>query len=636
MITQTRSQKDHSVAADLTRALFAGRFDQIHRPWRDFFSTSAFHHRELPPEDRMALSYQRLRHLNKLLLDGPDSPEALAQDPSRLTALHEWVGPVDPGLGTILTIHYNLFLGSLTNFEDTNGYDLRPFAAMDRTGVFLCTERDYGNNAPQLKTTSTWDPASREFILHTPGPGAAKFMPNTSSTGGPKTALVAARLIVAGKDEGVHLFLVDLHDATTGESLPGISIERLPQTAGAPVDHCMTTFTRVRLPYEAMVQSAHGRLTPEGIYTSTVGGTLKRFHSSVERVTDGKLCMQASVLGATRHALTVAVRYAHIRHTSSGTRGGSVPLWHHRSHHAPLLEALATAYAATFLHRSAVRSWEQATTPEERADAERLAAITKGWITWRGREVMDECRERCGAQGLLLANGIAFQRAAGEGAITAEGDNKVIWIKAGMELVMGHFTGEKLRPRPSDLTDSESLQELLADIARIWRDRAAERLRGTDETPEATDDGASSPGRPQRRPGNALQRTVLPALRLVDAYAPFLAAQELLRAAQQAAGPETKRLLYALHRLFALHHIAAHTGDLLVEGRLTGDQIRTMHDTIELVLDELEPHGLLLANAQGISEDLLLSHPIMAADPDCETQSAPTVPAEVGAGGQAS
>ncbi|MEE1737042.1 acyl-CoA dehydrogenase [Streptomyces sp. BE147] len=634
MITQTHSQKDHSVAADLTRVLFDGQFDQIHRPWRDFFSTSTFHHRELPSEERMVLSYERLRHLNKLLLDSPHGPESLAQDPSRLTALHEWVGPVDPGLGTILTIHYNLFLGSLTKFADSNGYDLRPFVTMDRTGVFLCTERSYGNNAPQLETTSTWDPAGREFVLHTPGPGAAKFMPNTSSTGGPKTALVAARLIVAEQDEGVHLFLVDLHNDATGESLPGISIERLPQTASAPVDHCMTTFTHVRLPYKAMVQSDRSRLTPEGIYTSTIGGALKRFHSSVGRVTDGKLCMQASLLGTTRHALTVAIRYAHIRHTSSGTRGGSVPLWHHRSHHAPLLEALATAYAATFLHRSAVRSWEQALTAEERADAERLAAITKGWITWRGREVMDECRERCGAQGLFLANGIAFQRAAGEGAITAEGDNKVIWIKAGMELVLGHFTGEKLRPHSSDLSDPESLQELLGDIARIWRDRAAERLRGTTRITDETDDGDARPGSRSRRPGNTLRRTVLPALRLVDSFAPFLAAREMLRAAQQASTPEARRLLYALHRLFALHHIAAHTGDLVTEGFLTSNQVRTMHDTIELVLDELEPNGLLLANAQAVSETLLLSHPIMAADPDHETHPALAVATGAGVGGR--
>ncbi|MGW3197128.1 acyl-CoA dehydrogenase family protein [Streptomyces sp. NPDC001118] len=596
MITQTRSQKDHSVAAELTRALFEGQFDRLHRPWRDFFSTSTFHHRELPPEERLALSYERLRHLNKHILDSPHSPETLAQDPSLLTALHEWVGPVDPGLGTILTIHYNLVLGSLTNFQDANGYDLSPFVAMDRTGVFLCTEIDYGNNASQMKTTCSWDGASREFVLHTPLRGASKFMPNTSSTGGPKTALVAARLIVDDQDEGIHLFLVPLHHETTGEPLPGISIERLPQTASAPVDHCVTTFTHVRLPYEGMVQSDHGRLTPEGIYTSTVGGALKRFLNSVGRVTDGKLCMQASVLGTTRHALTVAVRYAHTRQTSSGTRGGSVPLWQHRSHHAPLLEALATAYAATFLHRSAVRTWEQATTAVERADAERLAAITKSWITWRGREVMLECRERCGAQGLFLANGISAQLQAGEGAITAEGDNAVILNKAGMELVMGHFKREEHCPGPRDLNTPESLQELLGDLARIWCDRASERLRPRDRKP---------------RPGGVLNRTVLPARKLATAYANYLAAEGLLTAARQATDPEAQRLLYLVHRLFALGRIDARSGDLQTKGYLEEAQVDALPDAIEDVLDELAPHGLLLVDAQAVSESLLLTHPIM-------------------------
>ncbi|MFB0617299.1 acyl-CoA dehydrogenase [Streptomyces sp. AGS-58] len=617
MTSRTRPEQDHHVAADLTRALFEGQFDEIHRPWRDFFSTSTFHHRELPREERLVLSYERLRLLNKHVLDSPHSPEAIAQDPTRLTALHEWVGPVDPGLGTILTIHYNLFLGSLTNFEDANSYDLRPFVAMERTGVFLCTEVDYGNNAPQLETTCVWDSGSGEFVLHTPRPGAGKFMPNTSSTGGPKTALVAARLLVDDRDEGVHLFLVPLHDETTGEPLAGVSIERLPQTASAPLDHCVTTFTHVRLPYEAMVQSEHGRLTPDGVYTSNVGGALKRFLSSVTRVTDGKLCMQASALGTTRHALTIAVRYAHTRHTSSGTRGGSVPLWHHRSHHAPLLEALATTYAATFLHRSAVRSWEQATTTTERADAERLAAITKGWITWRGREVMDEARHSCGARGLFEANGIASQRAAIEGAITAEGDNRVIWVKAGMELVMGHFERAEFEGSGfGDLDNPEYLQRLLGHVAGIWFERAGERLRPSKEREEGADAGGGiGPPRSHRRsprPGGILKRTVLPATELVDAHASFLAAQELLSAARQAQHPEARRLLHLLHRLFALRRLFAHRGDLQAHGHLRADQVLSWHDAIEDVIDDLEPHGLLLANAQAVSEALLLSHPIMA------------------------
>ncbi|MYR59094.1 acyl-CoA oxidase [Streptomyces sp. SID625] len=580
-----------------------------------------FHHRELPLEERMELSYERLRHLNKHLLDGPHSPAAIAQDPSLLTALHEWAGPVDPGLSTILSIHYNLFLGTLTNAEDVHRHDLDPYLNLDRIGVFLCTELLHGNSVKELETRATYDRAAREYVLHTPRPGARKFMPNTSEVGGPKAALVAARLIIErdgrAQDEGVHLFLVPLHDPVSGETLEGITIERLPQTGSAAVDHCLTSFDNVRLPYEAMLQPSGGQrtadeitphgLTPDGVYTNTFGGALKRFLDALARVTPGKLCMEAYHVGTMRHALTVAIRYAHIRHTFNGVRPGSVPLWHHRSHNASLLGALATGIGATLLHRHAVQTWEQAATEEERDIAERLAAITKSWITWRGREVMLECRERCGAQGLFLANGIVAQLQAGEGAITAEGDNAVISDIAGMELVMGHFERKELRPGPRDLETPESVQDLLGALARIWCDRASERLRPRHNTP---------------RPGGLLNRTMLPARKLATTYADYLAAEGILTAAQQATDPEARRLLYLVHRLFALHRIDAQSGALQAKGYLEEDQVDMLHNLIEDVLDELAPHVLLLVNAQSVSETLLLSHPIMNTDPERRAQPA--------------
>lgn len=442
MTSQLPCDQDLSIATDLTRTLFGDQFEKVHEPWRKLFGTDAFRFQEgLAPEERAALSYQRLRLINESL----DSPEQLVLDVERLTALHEWVGPVDAGLGTVASIHYNLFLGSLLD-HDGDQRNLRAFTSMERTGTFLCTEAGHGNSSSQLETTATYDPVSRTFDLLTPTPAARKFMPNTSSTGGPKTAVVAARLITDdGTDRGVFLFLTPLSDAL-GDPLPGVRIRRLPQTATAPVDHCTTIFEHVRLPYDALLQADHGRLAPDGAFTSTIGSPRKRFLSSIGRVTTGKLCMSAYSLGVARHAVTVAVRHAHTRHTVGVTARGTVPLFAYRSHHTPLLDALATTYAATLLHRIAVQQWAQ-TTDVSCEDAERLAAIAKGWITWRVREVMTECRERCGAQGLFLANGITGQLAANEGTITAEGDNLVIWVKAAGELLLGHFTPSQ----PSDI-----------------------------------------------------------------------------------------------------------------------------------------------------------------------------------------
>ncbi|MEU9622232.1 MULTISPECIES: acyl-CoA dehydrogenase [unclassified Streptomyces] len=590
--TSLPSDQATSTVAALTRALFGEQLEQFHEPWRKLFSTEPFRFREgLSPDERAALSYERLHLINEAL----ERPEDFVADVERLAALHEWVGPVDAGLGTVASIHYNLFLGSLVDHASGPKRDLGEFARLRRTGTFLCTEAGHGNSASQLETTATYDRTTGEFVLHTPHAAAAKFMPNTSSTGGPKSAVVAARLITDGEDRGVFLFLTRLSD-DAGLPMPGVGIRRLPQTATAPVDHSVTSFDHVRLPHDALLQSDHGRLTPEGDFTSSIGSPRKRFLHSIGRVTAGKLCMSGYSLGVMRHALAVAVRHAHTRQTSGVSARGSVPLFAHRSHHAPLVDALATSYAATLLHRAAVRKWAQAT-ESERENGERFAAIAKGWITWRARAVMTECRERCGAQGLFLANGIAGQLAANEGTITAEGDNLVIWVKAAGEMLLGHFTPkERHEAAPEDrgLGDPDFLQDLLAGIERIWHQRARTRLRSG----KAGD------------PLNRWNATVTPALELVDAYAHGRAAQALLDAAAQAPDPEARRQLLLLHRLFALRRVAAHSGDLLAEGYLTSDQVRELPDAAESAVADLAPHAMTLTNGFAIADEVLLDHPI--------------------------
>ncbi len=594
VIASSFSSKTSPLPA-LQVALFGAQAEQFHGPWRELFSSVPFAFREgLTRRERIELSYQRLRLVNEAV---PDA-RALVDDAASLTALHEWAGVADAGMATIASIHFNLFLGSLLD-HDHEDRDLTPYLRMERLGTFLCTEQAHGNDASQLETTATFDRASGGFVLDTPSAGARKFMPNTSSVGGAKDALVAARLIVEGDDKGVFLFLTPLSDEN-GQHLPGVEVRDLPQTGSAPVDHCSTAFRGVPLPFSALLQGEHGRLRPDGRFVSSLGNSRKRFLHSIGRVTMGKLCMSAYSLGVTRHALGIAVRHAHNRQTAGMTKGQRVPLMSHRSHHAPLLDALASTYAATLLHRSVVRQWSRST-EADREDCERLIAVAKGWITWRARAVMTECRERCGAQGLALANGITFQLAANEGTITAEGDNLVIWTKAAGEMLLGGLTlkpASEALPEDRSLRDPQHLQDLLADVERIWHERARTRLRTK---------GARSP----------LERwnaTVTSALRLVDAHAHRLAAEALLSAAAQVTSTHARSLLVDLHGLFALREVAAHSGDLLAQGRLTADQVLDLPDVIESVITDLAPHALEMVEAFSVPHGQLDRHPILRPD----------------------
>jgi acyl-CoA oxidase len=225
-------QRMVAVAADpegatrraLTAALFSEYEESDHERWRLFIAEPAFRYGPgLSDEQQIERSYARLRALR----DTIESAETLA------------------------AIHYNLFLGSLLDHDADTQRDLTDFTEMRRIGTFLCTELSHGNNASALETTAIFDPTTDEFVVHSPSLGARKYMPNTSLIGGPKTAVVAARLLVGEQDHGVFLFLVPLSDE--GGFLPGIEVTMLPERIGNPVDHCITSFHHVRVPRRAML-----------------------------------------------------------------------------------------------------------------------------------------------------------------------------------------------------------------------------------------------------------------------------------------------------------------------------------------------------------------------------------------------
>ncbi len=605
-----------AVTAELTRLLFGpgpgpgpGGGGHGHRPWRALAADPALHRwTDGSVADRIADSYRRLR-----LLDERVDAAALAADPVRLAALHEWTAPVDGALTVLAGIHYNLFLGSLLDHDPDPKRPLDEYLRMDRVGTFLCTELAHGNDATALETVADYDRTDRTFTLHTPHPGARKFMPNTGPAGGPKSAVVAARLRVDGHDHGIFLFHAPLTDEAG--PLPGVTVRALPLRPGSPVDHCLTSFDRLVLPREALLTGAHGRLADDGTFSSALGSKRKRFLTAIGRVAVGKLCMSASAVGGARLALVTAVRYAHHREISDTRPDRRRPLWSLRTHHGPLLAGLATVYAMTALHRAAVARWagHDPADPADRSAAERQVAITKGWTTWQARALIIEARERCGAQGLLPVNGLAALAADIEGTITAEGDNLALWAKAGAELLLEEGEGpegdgpagdgpagegaSEEGASEGDLADPAVRQALLGVAWRLRLARARVRLR------------AAPAGDGLRRWNSAAPD----ALTAVTARAESDAGAALLAWADTAADPATRAVLLDLHQLFTLDRIADHATTLLAAGRLTGAQAGALPDVQERSFGRLAGHALALVDAFDLPEALLDRHPIATA-----------------------
>ncbi|MFK0045967.1 acyl-CoA dehydrogenase [Streptomyces sp. NPDC090741] len=582
-------------AKALRSVLFGPEEGELHAPWRTLLSAPAF--RRCPgmsDEEHLEWVYERVRLLNAAIED----PLALVKDPVRLACLHEWLAFVDPTLSGVSTIHYNLFLGSLAA-QAARGRDLRPYIDMQQLGTFLLTEVAHGHDAAALETTAVYDRATDSFTLNTPNAGAQKFLANTSEVGGSKTGLVGARLLVEGKDQGIFLFLVPLTDGTG--ALPGIRVRRLPARLGSAHDHCLTSFDRVRVPREAMLDGVHGRITGDGVFASEVSERRHRFMTSIDRIMTGRICLSAGTVGAARAGLTMAVRYGRNRHITGLTESSRLAVFDLRSHHGPLVEAIATVYAMNMLYRQAARRWNERDRTDQAAlgQAARFVSVAKAWITWQSRSVAAQVRERCGAQGLLVNNGIAQQLMMTEGVITAEGDNQAIMVQAATELLLTHRrpAAVAVGARGRGLTDADFLGDLLAEAERIWLDRAQAARR-------------AAPAEALARRNHAMG----PALRGVDVHGHRLAAGALADAvAAMPAGPD-RELLEDVLRLFALRGVAAHSGDLLSRGFLTGEQMEELPVLMEGLVARLAGQADVLVEAFAVPEEFFEGIPVASPD----------------------
>jgi hypothetical protein len=65
-----------------------------------------------------------------------------------------------------------------------------------------------------------------------------------------------------------------------------------------------------------------------------------------------------------------------------------------------------------------------------------VVCAVKAYVTWTTTEIVNECRERMGAQGLLSRNQVAPALAEAHACITGEGDNNLLCQKTCRDLVV--------------------------------------------------------------------------------------------------------------------------------------------------------------------------------------------------------
>ncbi|KAJ5614696.1 acyl-CoA dehydrogenase/oxidase, partial [Penicillium herquei] len=329
----------------------------------------------------------------------------------------------------LVTIQYNLVAGTIGRYiakrPDLWGL-LDSIVKFEVSAQFLLTEIGHGLDAKNLETTATMLPDGG-FDLHSPNMGAAKFMPPTTPIPNfPKVAVVFARLIVSGDDNGIRPFIVWLNDGN--EMSKGVTSRRLPnRTGSSQLDHSVTTFDHVKLPGSALLGSIK---KPENMRD--------QFLDLIQRVAVGTLALSTILIPTLKRAVYVAGKYSMRRSIQGNNQNAEpTPIISFRTQQRPILHTIAQIAVFEPLVQVAIDTFMESI--PEPAIQSAIATIVKAVLVSSSQRSLFELSERCGAQGLFGYNHIIQNQLEVRGISIAEGDIQVLSIRLAAELLLGRY-----------------------------------------------------------------------------------------------------------------------------------------------------------------------------------------------------
>jgi acyl-CoA oxidase len=358
-------------------------------------------------------------------------------DPRGFMAAFETLAYHDLSLSIKFGVQFGLFQGSvqLLGTEWHHRTFLPAISRGELLGAFAMSELGSGSNVRDLETTATYDPATEEFVIHTPHAKAHKeWIGNVAAHG--TMATVFAQLIAGGSGHGVHAFLVPIRNAD-GSTPPGVTLGDTGLKEGLNgVDNGRIWFDQVRVPRRHLL-NRFGDVAADGTYSSPIASDAKRFFTMLGTLVGGRITIGLSALSAAKSALTIAIRYGNRRRQFGPEGGNTTLLLDYRTHQRRLLPALATSIVLDLALSRLVDEFVRHEGESDR-ELEGLAAGLKAYTAWFAQDAVTQARECCGGQGYLAVNRIAAIRGDIDVWTTFEGDNTVLYQLLAKALLSGY------------------------------------------------------------------------------------------------------------------------------------------------------------------------------------------------------
>ncbi|MFK7812226.1 MAG: acyl-CoA dehydrogenase [Maribacter sp.] len=521
---------------------------------------------------------------------------------------------VDGSLTIKFGVQFGLFGGSIQKLGTQKHHDkyLQKTGEAKLLGCFAMTETGHGSNVRGVKTTATYDKASDQIIIHTPGKNDNKeYIGNALHS---KMASVFAQLIVDGKNEGVHAILVPVRNEKH-ELLPGVIIEDNGYKLGLNgVDNGKIWFNQVAVPRENLLNK-YGDIKDDGSYHSDIKNPNKRFFTMLGTLVGGRICVARAGLGGAKMALAVAIKHAlKRRQFNDSIKIQEDLLMDYPTHQLRLTPLVASAYVYHVTLDKMMKEYCDESKPDKRIVETQVAGL-KSIITWYANDTIQECREACGGKGYLIENRIADLKGDVDIYTTFEGDNTVLLLLAAKG-VLSDFKSEFNSVGFSSVLKllGKQLSDKLATINPLYSNKVDKehlynpkfhqhaldyRTRRLTYTLAMRIRSYIKKGMPSYQ---AFMKVQTHLIALGKAYAAQLAYTTFSKFVVEMPEGKNKDLFQKLGTLHALQEIRNDSEWYLEQGYISGTKSKAIRQRVERLCTELRPHIGVLVDGWGIPE----------------------------------
>ncbi|KAK8648115.1 hypothetical protein V6N13_128877 [Hibiscus sabdariffa] len=308
-------------------------------------------------------------------------------------------------------------------------------------GCFAMTELGHGSNVRGVETVTTYDSSTGEFVMNTPCESAQKYWIGGAANHATHT-IVFSQLHINGTNQGVHAFIVQIRDAD-GNICPNIRIADCGHKIGLNgVDNGRIWFDNVRVPRENLLNSV-ADVSPDGRYLSSIENSDQRFAAFMAPLTVGRVYIACSSVYQSKVALAIAIRYALTRRAFSlKPNEPEVLLLDYPSHQRRLIPLVARIYAMSFA-ANYLKMLYVKRTPRSNKTIHVVSSSFKATFTWNNMQILQECREACGGQGLKTENRVGHLKGEYDVQSTFEGDNNILMQRVSKALFGEYMEAQK-------------------------------------------------------------------------------------------------------------------------------------------------------------------------------------------------